>query len=325
MGCNVKKPFYFVANPSPILDNPMVKTIFISILAVFVTVGVNGQKKRDQLQRQLDELVAKFGGTAGIYVRHLQRNETFMVSADSVFPTASMIKIPIAIGLLNQVDKGVLKYHESLVYRDSLLYEGEDILGSFRDGEKIWLPKVLMLMLATSDNTASLWCQHLAGTGTIINDWLDVNGFKNTRVNSRTPGREINRTKYGWGQTSPREMAELMVRIYERKVISPAASERLTRMLSNNYWDAEALSRIPPYIKVLSKSGAVDQARSEVLLVYGSQGPFVFCITTKDQKDQSWDKDNEGWELIRTVTSLLWEYFEPKDEWEPPAGMEKFN
>jgi beta-lactamase class A len=64
------------------------------------------------------------------------------------------------------------------------LYAGEDILGSFKDGEKIALSKVAMLMITTSDNTASLWCQAMA-TGTAINEWLAANGLKiqeSTRV-----------------------------------------------------------------------------------------------------------------------------------------------
>ena len=55
---------------------------------------------------------------------------------------------------------------------------------------KITLAKLVDLMIRYSDNTASLWCQELAGTGTVINDWLQSHGYEKTRVNSRTPGRE---------------------------------------------------------------------------------------------------------------------------------------
>ncbi len=46
-----------------------------------------------------------------------------------------------------------------------------------------------MLMLTTSDNTASLWLQSLAGGGKRINEILDSAGFKNTKVNSRDSGK----------------------------------------------------------------------------------------------------------------------------------------
>jgi beta-lactamase class A len=124
-----------------------------------------------------------------------------------------------------------------------------DILGSFKSGEKIELNKVLMLMITTSDNTASLWCQSLAGTGTAINGWLEANGLEATRVNSRTPGREANREKYGWGQTSPREMAEPLVKIREGNVISQRASERIYRNLTRIYFDSP---RFIPNSSILS-------------------------------------------------------------------------
>jgi beta-lactamase class A len=199
------------------------------------------------------------------------------------------------------------------VYKDSLLYEGEDILGSFKSNEKITLKKVMMLMLTTSDNTASLWLQSIAGKGTRINEILDSNGFVNTRVNSRTPGRENNRTQYGWGQTTPREMAMLFEKIYTKKILNEPACERMMRCLGRNYWDLdEAISQIPPTIEVFSKNGCVDASRSEVLLVNAPNHPFIFSIFTKNNEDQRWVHDNEAWILARKLSAMLWNYFEPK-------------
>src|SRR5258708_20915717 len=111
------------------------------------------------------------------------------------------------------------------------------MLGSFKSDEKILLKKVMMLMLTTSDNTASLWLQSLAGKGARINEILDSLGFRNTRINSRTPGRENNRTAYGWGQTTPAEMGRLFEMIYPNQIFSAAAYERMQRCLGRNYLD----------------------------------------------------------------------------------------
>ena len=173
-------------------------------------------------------------------------------------------------------------------------------------------------MLTTSDNTASLWLQTLAGKGTRINEILDSLGMKNTRVNSRTPGRENNRTQYGWGQTTPFEMGAIFEKIYRNEIFSAAACERMMRCLGRNYWDEdEAISQIPPTIEVFSKNGCVNASRSEVLLVNAPHNPYVFCIFTKNNKDISWKHENEAWVMARKVSKMLWEYFEPKDNWEP--------
>ncbi|MEJ7694938.1 serine hydrolase [Daejeonella sp.] len=288
------------------------------------TLSLSAQDKIDRkLNLKLEELVKGFQGDVGIYVQNLKTGKIAQINADTIFPTASMIKVPIMCGVFDKIEKGELKYDETLVYKDSLLYAGEDILGSFKDSEKIKLGKVQMLSITTSDNTASLWLQKLVG-GENINKWLDANGFKNTRMNSRTAGRTGDWRKYGWGQTTPREMATLLKMIHQGTAVSPAASERMYRNMVRIYWDAEALSQIPPYIQAASKQGAVDRSRSEVVMVNAPHGDYVFCIITKNQKDTSWTPDNEGYRMIRSLSKLLWNYFEPKSQWKPAAGVENY-
>lgn len=291
------------------------------MLSVGLLVGffVDGQKADKKLNGKLKEAIAGFNGDIGIYVKNLRTGKTVSINADTVFPTASIVKVSILLGIMDKIEKGELQYDQLLEYKDSLLYEGSDILGSFKSGEKILLKKVIMLMLTTSDNTASLWLQSLAGKGTRINEILDSLGFKDTRVNSRTPGREDNRSIYGWGQTTPNEIGKLLEKIYRNEILSPAACERMMRCLGRNYWDLnEAISEVPPYIEVFSKNGCVNAVRSEVLLVNAPNNPYVFCIFTKNNKDISWTHTNEAWTLTRKVSSLLWHYFEARDKWVKP-------
>ena len=294
------------------------------LFCCLATYNLQAQKTDKKLQKILNELSKNFGGEVGIYVKNLKTGKEAGINVDSIFPTASMIKVPITCGVFNKIDKGEIKYDTVLTYKDSLLYAGEDILGSFKNNEKIALAKVLMLMITTSDNTASLWCQSLAGKGMEINALMEAYGLKFTRVNSRTDGRRENQKKYGWGQTTPKEMATLLSLIYEGKMINAAASERVYRNLIRIYWDNQALSQIPPTVQVASKSGAVDDARSEVVLVNAPDGSYVFCITTKNIKDQSWTEQNESWQLIRKLSKTLWNYYEPKFTYNPPVGMDKY-
>ncbi len=287
----------------------MIKQGFFIILFAFIIAELPAQKTDKKLQQQIESLIKGFNGGIGVYVKNLKNGKIVGINADTIFPTASIVKIPILIGVMDKLNTGELTYHQSLTYRDSLLYEGVDILGSFKDTEKVDLSKILMLMLTTSDNTASLWLQSLAGKGTRINEILDSLGFKNTRVNSRTPGRESNRTMYGWGQTTPKEMAMIMEKIVRGEVISIEKSAQMLRLLGRNYWDEQAISQIPPDVFVASKNGAVNQSRSEVLYVNGEKAQYIFCICTKNNKDESWKPENEAWVLTKKLSALLWNYF----------------
>jgi beta-lactamase class A len=296
------------------------KKLFLLFLCFHSIAFLFGQKIDSKLQNKLEEAIQGFNGDIGIYVKNLRSGKAVSINADTVFPTASIVKVPILLGIMDKIQNGELAYDSTLVYKDSLLYEGEDILGSFKNDEKILLKKVMMLMLTTSDNTASLWLQSLAGKGTRINEILDSLGLVYTRVNSRTPGREDNRTQYGWGQTTPKEMGIIFEKIYRNEIFSAAACDRMMRNLGRNYWDLnEAISQIPPYIEVFSKNGCVNAVRSEVLLVNAPHKPYIFCIFTKNNKDTQWTHNNEAWTMARKISLMLWRYFEPKDKWEPPV------
>lgn len=300
-------------------------TRFILLLAILATPFLTFSQtlKEDQkLKTKLQEVIKGFNGDVGIYVHNLKTNKFVAINADTIFPTASMIKIPIMVGTFDKIRQGALKYEQELVYRDSLKYD-DGIVGSLKDSTKIPLSYVMMLMCTISDNTGSLWLQALSGGGKRINAILDSLGFQVTRVNSRTPGREANRTRYGWGQTSPREMANLITMIREGKIISPAYSDRMYRNLGRQFWDKEGLSQLPENIKVATKNGAVNRSRSETILVHAPHGEYVYSIITKNQKDESWVRGNEGNELLRKAGALLWHYFEPKSDWKPAEGYDK--
>jgi len=285
------------------------KKILLSVLFLVASViAVTAQKTDKKLFEKVAALLKGFNGDVGVYIKNLKNEKIIAINADSIFPTASIVKIPILVGIMDKIEKKQLEYHQQLQYRDSLAYSSFDVTANLKDTAKIELAKVILLMLSTSDNSASLWLQKLAGGGARINEILDSAGLTTTRVNSRTPGRENNRTQYGWGQTTPYEMATLIEKIYRGQIINDSISKKMIRLLGRNFWDEQAISQIPPDVFVASKNGCVDASRSEVLLVMARQ-PYIFSIFTKNNKDISWADNNEAWRLAKNLSALLWQYF----------------
>ena len=278
-----------------------------------------------QLQRQLEAAVQGFHGGVGVYVHHLGTGATAAIAADDTFPTASMIKVPIMVGVFDAMSRGRFRFTDTAPEpRARAKYPEDDISAGLSDTARITVGRLLTLSLTYSDNSASLWLQQLAGSGTTINQWLAGHDFPVTRVNARTTGRETDYDRWGWGQTTPREMASLVTLIRQGRVVSSAASEEMYRHLTRSFWTGEALSQLPPTVQAASKQGAVDQSRSEVVLVNAPSGDYVFCVITKNQADQSEEPSNEGYVLLRRVSALLWQHFEPDHPWHPAAGAEQF-
>ncbi|MEB2775158.1 serine hydrolase [Algoriphagus sp. D3-2-R+10] len=272
----------------------------------------------------MKQITDSFRGDIGIYIKNLRTGTSVEINSDTVFSTASIVKIPILLGIFEKIEKGELHYREPLIYRDSVKYGGSGIMQFFKDSTQTDLSTLVALMLSYSDNTTSLWNQTLAGGGIEINSLMEQLGYTNTRVNSRTAGREQIWEKYGWGQTTPKEMADILIRLHNRELISPAASEQMYRLLSNTFYTDYALTGIPAGVNVASKQGMVNASRSEVFLVNSPQGDYVCAIFTDNNEDQSWEYDNEAWVITRKISKLIWNYFNPKHPYQQPEGLEKY-
>jgi beta-lactamase class A len=118
----------------------MINRILVFLVIIFHNLSY-AQNVDKKLQKEVEKLVAGFNGDIGVYVKNLKNNKIVAINADSVFPTASQVKIPILIGIMDKISKGELTPDQQLVYRDSLYYAGVDILGSFKQDEKIAIGK----------------------------------------------------------------------------------------------------------------------------------------------------------------------------------------
>src|SRR5882757_3891090 len=91
------------------------------LLFVFLQQPAFSQYKTDKkLESRLKALTDSFHGLAGIYVRNLETGREAAINADTIFPTASIVKVPILVGIFDKIREGELKYHQPLVYRDSM-------------------------------------------------------------------------------------------------------------------------------------------------------------------------------------------------------------
>lgn len=294
----------------------------VTLLILSCNLSIISQNIDTKLESGLTKLVKDFEGDVGIYVYNLKTQKEAGINPDTIFPTASIVKVPILIEVFNQIKNGKLHLNDTMVYDVKRVYGGSGLMQFFKDSTVTDLRTLNSLMITMSDNTTSLWCQELVGGGLAINQTMADLGLKHTRVNSRTEGRTTDWEKYGWGQTTPREMASLLIKMRTGTLVDGASSDEMYRLMTNSFYTEYALSQIPPFIQTAAKQGMVNKSRSELVMVNAPNGDYVFYIATKNNKDESWRFDNKAWQLQRTISAYLWHYFEPKSDWQPNPGFE---
>ena len=299
------------------------KTIFYTLLLLLsCNLFVTAQETDKTLEKVLVNLVKNFEGDVGVYVYNLKTKKEAGINSDTIFPTASIVKVPILVEVFKQIKAGNLHLNDTLVYDVKRVYGGSGLMQFYKDSTVTDLRTLASLMITMSDNTTSLWCQELVGGGLAINKTMANLGLKHTRVNSRTEGRTNNWETYGWGQTTPREMVSLLVKMRQRTLVDAASSDEMYRIMSNSFYTDYSLSQIPPYVQTAAKQGMVNGSRSELVMVNAPHGDYVFYIATKNNKDESWGFNNKAWELQRIISAYLWQYFEPESDWKPASGFE---
>ena len=65
---------------------------FIIFPVIFFVLSAVAQKTDKTLEKKIRELVQGFHGTVGIYVHELKKDRIASFNADTVFPTASIVK-----------------------------------------------------------------------------------------------------------------------------------------------------------------------------------------------------------------------------------------
>ena len=192
-----------------------------------------------------------------------------------------------------------------------------------KDGSALPLPQWLDLMITLSDNTATINLRDRVGMGS-VNQWLAGHGLEQTRLlngpDTDALGLRALQQEYGLGMTTPGEMGRLLELIRDERAGSDASCDRMLRLLAHQYWDNDIGSRLPPWVQVAHKTGAVDASRSDAAYVFSPSGEYVLTVYTKDQQDRRWAPDNEGDAAIRRIAGLVWRHYHPHLPWAPPPG-----
>ena len=82
------------------------------LLIFFVIIASTVFAQTDtKLTAKLQDAVKGFKGQVGIYVQNLKTGKTVALNADTLFPTASMIKVSIQCGLMDKIEKGEIQYN----------------------------------------------------------------------------------------------------------------------------------------------------------------------------------------------------------------------
>lgn len=300
--------------------------VFTSCATTKVHVNSNHKQIKNEFEEQILNLSNMYLGTIGVYAKNLITGEIISVNADSLFPTASVIKLPVLVSFFSKVKEGKINPNEYIVIKDTQKVGGAGVIQFFKDDVKIKLIDAATLMIILSDNTATnAIIDQLGQTHDekleYVNSTMESYGLKNTKLLNKvfsyaTKKNTLEAKRFGLGYSSPKEMGILLEMIYRHQVIDSFYSDWIIRIMKNQQ-DETMIRKLLPYyelkegekIIVANKTGAVDKSRIDVGIVYSPKCDFVVAIFADQSKDTRWTHDNKAENAVAKAARLIYDYF----------------
>lgn len=274
-----------------------------------------GSPDTTQLRRALTEITARFAGIAGVSVRNLATAESLSIRGDEKYPSASLIKVPILVALLSEVESGRMHLAErsTMIARDRV--GGSGILRHMQPGSDPTLEDLAWLMITLSDNTATNLLLDKLDIAT-VGAKMEALGLPQSKVHSKTFRRQTSiamdsSALYGFGVATPDEMVQLFTMLHEGRAVSPAMDSVALRMLFANQDGNMMVRWLPGGTRVAHKSGSVDQTRNDCGIMYTPAAPIALCVMTRENEDRSYAVDNSAHLLIARIAREVFRHYNP--------------
>ncbi|HEY8298515.1 MAG TPA: serine hydrolase [Candidatus Baltobacteraceae bacterium] len=291
---------------------------FLTLLLLIASAAPALAQNDAALSAQLRALASTHQGKIALYAIDLRSGKTAAIDADTPVPTASVIKLTVLFEALKAIQAGTAHFDDKLALTKADQVPGSGVLGLFDTPETLTLRDALTMMVVVSDNTGTnLAIDHLglanidrriAWMG-LQNTWLYKKVFK-----PPTGPVPADQKQFGLGKTTAREMAEVMERFATCDLNAPGVAAKPTARdrglcaaavgMLKNQTDRDG---IPRYLSadVANKTGALDDVRNDVGIVYARNGPVIVSEFTYDNKDQSWTPDNAAQVLMARLAKTI--------------------
>ncbi|HEX2210859.1 MAG TPA: subclass B3 metallo-beta-lactamase [Longimicrobium sp.] len=236
------------------------------------------------------------GGVIGVHVRHLESGETFSARAGEPFFLASVAKLPLAVHVLRQVERGRIRLGDTVRLDPSRLAWGAN---AFRRrvsaGTRVTVAELLEAAVSDSDNTAANELLHLVGGPDSVTAGLRRTGFAGIRLDRDYSRLSAPTERSDTRDTaSPQAITDLLAALWSGRLIGPAETRRLLGwMTASRNPGGRVLAGVPPRTPVAHKTGTWmrrgDPGASAVndvgiITLPGGRGHLALAVFVRDTR-----------------------------------------
>jgi beta-lactamase class A len=219
------------------------------------------------------------------------------IQSEVAVPSASLIKLPLLVAFLQEVDAGNIKLNEMLELSEDVKVGQAGDLQKLPLGSKISGLDTLTKMIVISDNSATNMILKRLGGKEKVNARFKSWGLTATTIRNRLPDLE------GTNTTSAGDLVNLLGGVEAGRWLKPRSRDRLLDIMRSTETNSLLPQGLAPSARIAHKTGNISKVVGDVGLVDTDDGKryLIAAIVKRNKEDERADQ------LIRQISRLTYE------------------
>ncbi len=284
-----------------------------SAIIIFIA-AMNLFAFRDPLRGEIEHIIGSINGKVGVAVMGVEEGDTLTVNGLSRYPMQSVFKFPLAISVLNQVDKKKLSLEQKIHISKSDLLPNtwSPLRDKYPDGNvDITLDELLKFTVAQSDNNGCDILFRLMGGPKKVGKYIHSLGIKDISIVATEEEMHKDWSVQYRNFSSPAAMAKLLYKFYTGNILSEKSREYLYQvMVSTSTGPGRLKGALPEGTVVAHKTGSsgenekgIAAATNDVGIVTLPNGKhFIIAVFVSDSGADEKTRDA----VIAKITKAVW-------------------
>lgn len=230
----------------------------------------------EKLQSKITSLLAEYDAEAGIVIT--AQGDRLEINPTKVFPSASLIKVPIMYEVMRQAAAGDLSLEEEIAVRMEDRVDGAGILTELRPNIPMTIRELVHLMIVLSDNTATNLLIDRVGMEA-VNRTASRLGLTRTVLRRRmmdfTAAREGRENT-----TCAADMAQMFALLRSGTDIPPAYEALMLDILKRQQVRDKLPFYLPEETIIANKTGTLPGIEHDAGILYLPDGEVIVSVLT---------------------------------------------
>ena len=255
------------------------------------------------LKNEIEGILSNYKNMhAGVFVYDYTTGKTVEINSDEIFPSASIIKIPVLLDLFNRsknLEKegfAPIDLDKKLTFTEAHRTEGSGKLQFTKADTDYSLDYLAKIMIRQSDNSATnMLVEEIGGIGE-LNSSLRHWGFSKTQMSNWLPDLR------GTNTTTPKDISTMLYNIDNQKFIPISSSANIKEYMSKVENRTLIKSQMPDDVVLVHKTGDIGTMLGDAGIIFTPSGKrFILTIMVKRPHN-----DYGARELIQKVSKAVY-------------------